>query len=57
MVLRGGNSALLGPATAEAMVAAGPAVTLETVPGQGHPVQLRGAVNERVAAWLAALPE
>jgi pimeloyl-ACP methyl ester carboxylesterase len=57
LILRGGNSALLSPATAEAMAAAGPNVTLETVPGQGHPVQLRGAVNERVAAFLASLPE
>jgi pimeloyl-ACP methyl ester carboxylesterase len=57
LILRGGNSALLNAATADAMAAASPNATLETVPGQGHPVQLRGAVNERVAVWLAALPE
>jgi pimeloyl-ACP methyl ester carboxylesterase len=57
LVLRGANSGLFTPAIAEAMVAASANVTLETVPGQGHPVQMRGAVNERVAAWLAALSE
>jgi hypothetical protein len=39
------------------MRAASPDMRLDTVPGQGHPVQLRGAVNERVADWLAALAE
>jgi pimeloyl-ACP methyl ester carboxylesterase len=57
LILRGGNSALLNAATADAMAAASPNSKLETVAGQGHPVQLRGAVNEQVAAWLAALPE
>ncbi len=57
LVLRGGNSALFTPAIAAAMVAESPNMRLETVPGQGHPVQLRGAVNETVAAFLAQLPE
>ena len=57
LVLRGVNSPLLGEATAAAMAAANANVKLETVAGQGHPVQLRGAVNETVATFLAALPE
>lgn len=57
LALRGENSALFTPAIAEAMVAADPDMKLVTVPGQGHPVQLRGAVNETVAMFLAQLPE
>ena len=57
LVLRGANSALLSAATAEAMAAIHPDVVVETVPGHGHPVQLRGAVNERIAAFLAGLPQ
>jgi pimeloyl-ACP methyl ester carboxylesterase len=57
LVLRGANSALFTPAIAEAMAAVGSRVKLEVVLGQGHPVQLRGAVNQRIAAWLSELPE
>jgi pimeloyl-ACP methyl ester carboxylesterase len=57
LVLRGENSALFTPAIADAMRAVSPNMQLDTVPGQGHPVQLRGAVNERIADWLAALTE
>jgi pimeloyl-ACP methyl ester carboxylesterase len=57
LALRGGNSALFTPEIAQAMVAADPDMQLVTIPGQGHPVQLRGAVNEKVAAFLAGLPE
>ena len=52
-VLRGAESPLLTPATAEAMAGRGPRATVETVPGVGHaPALMAEDQIATVARWL-----